>query len=257
MADSPKHSIQTIAIDGPAGAGKSTIGLGLARHLGFLYFDTGVMYRAVTLAALQRGIATDDEDAVSLLAEAVHIEVLPPHEDDGRQYTVRLDGEDVTWAIRRADVDAAVSVVSAFPRVRQAMVAQQRRVASIGRVVMVGRDIGTVVMPDADLKIYLDATVEARARRRHRELQRRGVPTSYADVLASMRKRDELDTSRSASPLRPADDALIVDSTDMDADETLAHVIALVEAHNLARAAAPRRSTLATRPSPVHSPGNR
>jgi cytidylate kinase len=257
MADSPNHSIRTIAIDGPAGAGKSTIGLGLARHLGFLYFDTGVMYRAVTLAALQRGIATDDEDAVSQLAEAVHIEVLPPHKDDGRQYTVRLDGEDVTWAIRRADVDAAVSVVSAFPRVRQAMVAQQRRVASNGNVVMVGRDIGTVVMPDADLKIYLDATVEARAQRRHRELEQRGTPSSYADVLASMKKRDELDTSRAASPLRPADNAFIVDCTDMDADETLAHVIALVEAQKAARAGMPGHTTLVARSSLVHPPSDR
>jgi len=257
MADSPKHSIRTIAIDGPAGAGKSTIGLGLARHLGFLYFDTGVMYRAVTLAALQRSIATDDEGAVSQLAEAVHIEVLPPDKDDGRQYTVRLDGEDVTWDIRRADVDAAVSVVSAFPQVRQAMVAQQRRVASANDVVMVGRDIGTVVMPDADLKIYLDATVEARARRRYHELERRGTPSSYAEVLASMKKRDALDSLRATSPLRPADDAIIVDSTDMDADETLAHVIALVEAQNVARAAAPKRPTLAARPSLVHPPSSR
>lgn len=235
MADSLNHPIRTIAIDGPAGAGKSTIGLGLAKHLGFLYFDTGVMYRAVTLAALQRGIAPDDEDAVSQLAESVLIEVDPPDVDDGRQYTVRLDGKDVTWAIRRPDVDAAVSIVSAFPRVRRAMVAQQRRVARNGNVVMVGRDIGTVVMPDADLKIYLDATVEARAWRRYRELESRGAPSSYADVLASMKQRDELDTSRAASPLRPAEDAFIVDCTHMDADETLAHVIALVEAQNITR----------------------
>lgn len=238
MADSPKHPIRTIAVDGPAGAGKSTIGLGLARHLGFLYFDTGVMYRAVTLAALQRGITPDDEDAVSQLAEQVLIEVSPPHVDDGRQYTVRLDGEDVTWAIRQPEVDATVSTVSAFPRVRRAMVAQQRRIAQKGDVVMVGRDIGTVVMPDADLKIYLDATVEARAWRRFHELERRGTPSSYADVLASLKHRDEVDTSRAASPLRPAEDALVVDSTHMDADQTLAHVIALVEAQNAARAAA-------------------
>ncbi len=239
MADSPNRPIRTIAIDGPAGAGKSTIGLGLAKQLGFLYFDTGVMYRAVTLAALQRGIAPDDEDAVSQLAESVLIEVLPPSVDDGRQYTVRLDGQDVTWAIRRPDVDAAVSVVSAFPHVRRAMVAQQRRVARDGNVVMVGRDIGTVVMPDADLKIYLDASVEARAWRRYHELERRGAPSSYADVLTSMRQRDELDLSRTTSPLRPAQDAFIIDCTHMNADETLAHVIALVAEQNAARAGAP------------------
>jgi cytidylate kinase len=246
MSNSPNHPIRTIAIDGPAGAGKSTIGLGLAKHLGFLYFDTGVMYRAVTLAALQRGIAPGDEDAVSQLAESVMIEVSPPDVDDGRQYTVRLDGEDVTWAIRRPDVDAAVSIVSAFPRVRRAMVAQQRRVARNGNVVMVGRDIGTVVMPDADLKIYLDATVEARAWRRYRELESRGAPSSYADVLASMKQRDVLDTSRATSPLRPAEDAFIVDCTHMDADETLAHVIALVEAQNAARIGAQARAAVAT-----------
>ncbi|PJF47197.1 MAG: cytidylate kinase [Candidatus Thermofonsia Clade 3 bacterium] len=235
MADPPNRPIRTIAIDGPAGAGKSTIGLGLAKHLGFLYFDTGVMYRAVTLAALQRQIAPDDEDAVSQLAENVLIEVLPPRVDDGRQYTVRLDGQDVTWAIRRPDVDAAVSVVSAFPRVRQAMVAQQRRIARDGNLVMVGRDIGTVVMPDADLKIYLDASLEARAWRRYRELESRGTPSSYADVLTSMKQRDELDLSRATSPLRPAPDAFIVDCTHMDADETLARVIALVAEQNAAR----------------------
>ncbi len=246
MAHSLNHPIRTIAIDGPAGAGKSTIGLGLARHLGFLYFDTGVMYRAVTLAALQRGIAPDDENAVSQLAENVLIEVLPPSVDDGRQYTVRLDGQDVTWAIRRPDVDAAVSVVSAFPRVRQAMVAQQRRVARDGNVVMVGRDIGTVVMPDADLKIYLDASVEARAWRRYRELESRGAPSRYADVLTSMKQRDELDTSRATSPLRPAKDAFVIDCTHMDAGETLAHAIALVEAQNAIRTGTQAQSAVAT-----------
>lgn len=232
----PTRPIRTIAIDGPAGAGKSTIGLGLARHLGFLYFDTGVMYRAVTLAALRRGIAPEDEVAVSQLAESVVITVLPPHRDDGRQYTVQLNGEDVTWDIRRPDVDAAVSLISAYPRVRQAMVAQQRRIAANGNVVMVGRDIGTVVMPDADLKIYLDATVEARAWRRFRELEARGTPSSYDDVLAGMKQRDALDTTRAASPLRPASDAIIVDCTEMDAEQTLAHVIALVEAQTATRA---------------------
>jgi cytidylate kinase len=221
--------IDTIAIDGPAGSGKSTVGLGLARELGFLYFDTGVMYRAATLAALRRGIPLEDENAVSAMAEELKIEVAPPDQHDGRQYTVRVNGEDVTWNIRQPDVEAGVSIVSAYPRVRQAMVRQQRRVAQQGHVVMVGRDIGTVVMPDADLKIYLVASVEARSQRRHRELLLRGLPGNYDAVLASMKERDRIDTTRAESPLRPAADAMIVDCTGMDADDTLDYVLKIVE----------------------------
>jgi cytidylate kinase len=226
--------IETIAIDGPAGSGKSTVGLGLAKQLGFLYFDTGVMYRAATLAALRQGLAVSDEAAISQMAEGLHIEVLPPDRDDGRQYTVGVDGEDVTWDIRTPDVEANVSAISAYPRVRKAMVKQQRRVAANGQVIMVGRDIGTVVMPDADLKIYLVASVEARAQRRHRELVQRGQPSDYEAVLASMRERDRIDMTRAESPLRPAADALIVDCTDMDASDTLDYVLKLVEAQQKA-----------------------
>jgi cytidylate kinase len=150
----------TIAIDGPASAGKSTIGELLARRLDYLYFDTGLMYRAVTWAALARDIPIDDEAAVTALAERLRIDVIPPTVDDGRQCTVLADGVDVTWAVRTPEVDANVSPVSAYPGVRRALVVQQRRVAAAGPVVMVGRDIGTVVLPDADLKLYLDATVE-------------------------------------------------------------------------------------------------
>lgn len=221
--------IDTITIDGPAGSGKSTIGLGLAKALGFLYFDTGVMYRAVTLAALLRNVEPRDEDAVSALAETVHIEVTSPAKNDGRQTTVLLDRDDVTWAIRSEPVDDNVSIVSAFPRVRAAMVAQQRRIAARGRVVMVGRDIGTVVIPDADLKIYLDASVEERARRRSIELQKRGEDISYDEVLANLRERDRLDSTRATSPLKPADDAIIVDCTSMDAQDTLEYVLMIVE----------------------------
>jgi len=229
-----KHKVRTIAIDGPAGAGKSTLGLGLARHLGFLYFDTGVTYRAVALAALRRGISPADEAAVSDLAECVRIEVSLPHQDDGRPYTVWLDGEDVTWALREPEVDAAVSIVAAFSRVRRAMVAQQRRIAGDQQAILVGRDIGTVVMPDADLKIYLDASLEARALRRHRELVQRGAPSRYDDVLEGLRRRDQLDSSRADSPLRPADDAVILDCTHLSAEETLARAIALVRARDAA-----------------------
>lgn len=232
------HTIRTIAIDGPAGAGKSTVAQALAQKLGFLYFDTGVMYRAVALAALRRGISPQDEPALAALANNIFIEVLPPTVADGRQYTVLLDGEDVTWALRQPEVDASVSVVSAYAPVRQAMVAQQRRIAQRGNVVMVGRDIGTVVMPDADVKIYLDASVEARALRRYRELRLRNVEVTYEEVLASMRARDELDRTRAVTPLRPADDAFIVDNTEMDAEDTLDYILNLIERVNQAHLAA-------------------
>jgi len=225
----PKPS--TIAIDGTAASGKSTIGRLLAERLGYLYLDTGAMYRAVTWVALQRGLDIADEEAVTALAEAVEIEVVPPTANDERQYTVYADGEDVTWQIRRPEVDANVSPVSAYPGVRRALTAQQRRIGHRGRVVMVGRDIGTVVMPNADLKIYLDATVEERARRRYREILARGESADYGEVLAAMRRRDKLDSEREVAPLRPAKDAVIIDTTDLTVEEVLARVMELVEAN--------------------------
>ena len=219
----------TITIDGPAASGKSTIGELLARHLDYLYFDTGVMYRAVTWAALYYGVPIDDEAAVTALAERLRIDVLPAVVDDGRQYTVLADGVDVTWEIRTPAVDAHVSPVSAYPGVRRAMVAQQRRVAASGQVVMVGRDIGTVVLPDADLKLYLDASVEERARRRWREVRARGEKADYDAVLRSMRRRDRIDSNRAASPLRVAADAVVLDTTDMSIEAVIAETERLVE----------------------------
>lgn len=220
--------IMKIAIDGPAGSGKSTVGAALAKRLHYLYFDTGVMYRAVTLAALQRGIPLADEAAVSALAEAVHITVTAPDLTDGRQYTVRLDGADVTWEIRSVEVDANVSVPSAYPKVREAMVQQQRRIAAAGNVVMVGRDIGTVVLPDADLKIYLTASAAERARRRFEELQQRGQQANYPNILSAIEQRDHIDSSRKASPLRAADDAILLDCTDLSPEETAQTAMALI-----------------------------
>lgn len=222
--------LSIIAIDGPAGSGKSTVGAALARRLGYTYFDTGVMYRAVTDAALKRGIPIHDEAAITQLAEALHIDVLPPTVADGRQYTVLADGEDVTWDIRRPQVNANVSIVSQYPGVRRAMTPQQRRIAERGGVVMVGRDIGTVVLPDADLKIYLDATVEERARRRWREERARGQERLFEEVVADVRGRDEIDSRRAVAPLRPADDAIILDTTHMSEEEVIEHVVALATA---------------------------
>ena len=201
---------KTIAIDGPAGSGKSTLGALLAEELGYLYFDTGVMYRAVTLAAIQEGLDPMDEIAVGQVAQQIRIDVQPPSVNDGRDYDVLLDGEDVTWAIRRDEVNAYVSPVSTYAAVREAMTEQQRRVARENKVVMVGRDIGTVVVPDADVKIFLDAAIEVRAHRRYQELVERGEDTSFDTVLQSLKNRDKIDSSRAISPLKPADDAVVI-----------------------------------------------
>jgi cytidylate kinase len=216
-----------IAIDGPAGSGKSTVGGLLAQRLGYLFFDTGVMYRVVTLAALEEGIPLANEAAVSELAQRIKIEVTQPTRDDGRQYTVWLDGRDVTWDIRSKHVDAGVSIPSAYAEVRREMVKQQRQIAARRDIVMVGRDIGTVVLPEADLKIYLTASAEERARRRYKELIERGVEVRYADILTSIRQRDETDSSRKASPLKPATDAVILDCTNKSVEDTLGAILAL------------------------------
>ena len=218
----------TIAIDGPAAAGKSTLARSLASHLGYLYFDTGVMYRAVTLAVLRAGTPVDDEPQVSLIAERVVIDVQPASVPDGRQYDVLLDGEDVTWAIRSAEVDAQVSKVSTYGRVRQAMTERQRAIGRRGRVVMVGRDIGTVVLPEAELKIFLKADVEDRAQRRYDELRARGEAAEYAAVLDSVQTRDQLDSTRDLAPLRPAADAIVLDSTKLTLQQVLERVLELV-----------------------------
>jgi cytidylate kinase len=222
-------TISKIAIDGPAASGKSTVGELLAQRLGYLYFDTGVMYRAVTWAALDRGIPIEDEAAVTALAGELRIDVTPPTADDGRQYTVLADGVDITWEIRTPAVNADVSPVSAYPGVRRELVRQQRRIAEGGRVVMTGRDIGTVVLADADLKIYLDASVEERARRRWQQEQARDEESDYEVVLASMRRRDEIDSGREDSPLRAAEDAVVLDTTDLGIDAVMAEVARLIE----------------------------
>lgn len=220
----------TIAIDGPAASGKSTVGEALAERLNYLYLDTGVMYRAVTWAALERDISIGDEEATTRLAEQIQIKITEATEDDGRQYTVLVDSVDVTWAIRKPVVDAHVSTVSAHPGVRRALVPKQRRVAIEEPVVMVGRDIGTVVLPDADLKIYLDASVEERAQRRWEEIQERGKKNvDYQHVLESMRRRDRIDSSRDVSPLRAAEDAVIIDTTNLSVGEVVAKSERLVE----------------------------
>jgi cytidylate kinase len=218
-----------ITIDGPAASGKSTLGARLAQALGYLYFDTGVMYRAVTWVALLRQLEISDEAAITRLAEELSIDVQPPSRADGRACDVIADGQDVTWETRRAEVDANVSPVSVYAGVRAALTAQQRRIGLRGNVVMVGRDIGTVVLPEADLKIYLDASAQERARRRYTELLARGEPADYDQILAVILRRDEIDSTRQVAPLRAAQDAIVVNSDELDADQVLQHVQMLVD----------------------------
>jgi cytidylate kinase len=217
-----------IAIDGPAASGKSTLGHQLAQRLGYLYFDTGVLYRAVSLAALEHGVSIDDEVALTALADRVRIDVVTPAIDDGRMYTVLLDGRDVTWEIRTPAVDAIVSPVSAVPGVRRALLDQQRRIGRRGQVVMVGRDIGTVVFPDADLKLFVDASLDVRARRRHAELLQRGEMVTLDQVIDEMRRRDERDRHKPISPLVAAPGATLLDTTQFDIEAMVDRAEAIV-----------------------------
>ncbi|MDF1519526.1 MAG: (d)CMP kinase [Brevefilum sp.] len=219
---------KTIAIDGTAGSGKSTLGSLLADALGYLYLDTGVMYRAVTLAVIKAGLSLDEESAISELARKVRIDVRPPSIDDGRDVDVLLDEEDVTWEIRQDAVNAWVSPVSTQRAVRDAMTEQQRRIAQKNNVVMVGRDIGTVVIPDADLKIYLDASVEVRAHRRYQEMLERGEAPDFNAVLASLKNRDKIDSNREIAPLKPAEDAHIIDSDNLNICQVFKTAMAMI-----------------------------
>jgi cytidylate kinase len=194
--------------------------------------DTGVLYRAVTWAALDRKTPIADESAITHLAEELHIDVTPPTETDGRQYTVSVEGGDITWAIRTPEVDAAVSPVSAYPGVREALTRRMREIAALGRVVMVGRDIGTVVIPDADMKLFVIASAEERAHRRQLEMQTKGESQEYGDVLASLQRRDKIDSNRKAAPLKAAPDAIIFDNTDLTIEQMLKRVERLVDSRD-------------------------
>lgn len=215
-----------VAIDGPAGTGKSTVARGLATALQARYLDTGAMYRIVTLGVLRAGVALDDARAIATAVANVELAVgHDPGED--RSY---LAGEDVSAEIRGDAVTKAVSAVSAVPEVRARLVAMQRELASAaGKVVVEGRDIGTVVLPDADLKIFLTASAEERARRRNDQNVASGLPDDYEAVLADVKRRDHLDSTRAVSPLRAADDAVVVDTSAMNQSEVVTHLTELVE----------------------------
>jgi len=208
-----------IAIDGPSGAGKGTVARAVASNLGYRHIDSGAMYRAVGWKALRDGIALDDEASVSALASREHIEV---------GGTTTVDGEDVTRAIRTPEIDRAAAVVARLPTVRTVLVARQRELAAKGGIVMEGRDIGTVVFPHADVKLYLDASAEERARRRAHDPAHHGGPEKVADVATLLTERDRLDSTRAASPLYAAADAIVIDTTDKIIEEVVAEVMEIV-----------------------------
>jgi cytidylate kinase len=217
-----------VAIDGPAASGKSTVARAIATELGMAYLDTGAMYRAIAVEAVRRGIALDDAQGLTRLASEVHIH-FGREGGTGLATHVEVDGRDVTAAIRTPEADKAVSPVSAVPGVRAAMVEQQRRIAAREHdTVLEGRDIGSVVFPHADLKIFLTASAAERARRRTIDMERRGANMTYDEVLADIHRRDTYDSSRSASPLIKAEDAIELDTTGMTILEVVSEIERLV-----------------------------
>ena len=216
----------SIALDGPAAAGKSTVAALVAQQLGAVVFDTGILYRAVTLAAVEGDVSPEDQDSLARIAADLDVTVRPPTVDDGRKLDVLFRGRDVTWELRSREVDKILSQVAAQPAVREALLEPQRRIARSGRVVIVGRDIGTVVVPDADLKVYLEASIDERARRRYEELLPSENAQEYQQVLDGLNRRDRLDSERATAPLRPADDAIVIDSDHIPAAEVADRIVA-------------------------------
>ena len=214
-----------VAIDGPSGAGKSTLARRVARELHFLYVDTGAIYRSIGWYVLQRGAALDNAELVAALLPDLNVEVR--YGEDGLQHMV-VNGQDVTDEIRSPEVSAAASQVAAIPAVRAYLLDMQRNLARTHNVSMDGRDIGTVVLPEADCKVFLTASDEARAARRCRELAQRGTPVAYEEVLSDMRRRDEKDRTRAAAPLRQAEDAVVLDTSELDFEDSAQALLRLI-----------------------------
>ena len=214
-----------IAIDGPSGAGKSTLARDCAAAFGFLYVDTGAIYRAVGLAAYRRDLDRRDEAAVSAMLPELEIRMAYNEQGEQRMY---LNGEDVSAAIRMPEISLCASDVSALPAVRAYLLEMQRRMARENSVIMDGRDIGTVVLPEAELKIFLTASAEARAERRVKQLEEKGLTCDYEEVLRDIRYRDEQDSHRAAAPLKAAEDAVLVDTTALDRNESFALLCSLI-----------------------------
>ena len=215
-----------IAIDGPASAGKSTIAKKVAEKLGYIYLDTGAMYRTLTYAALSTGGDLQDEEALHTLLKGIRITFSTAENEMQRVF---LNDEDVTDSIRSEEVTQNVSLVSSFAKVREEMVARQKSIARSGGVVMDGRDIGTVVLPDAEVKIFMTATAEERALRRYKENIAKGMTTSLEELTEDMKRRDHLDSTRSVSPLKKAEDAIVLDSTHLEIDEVVKQILGIIE----------------------------
>jgi cytidylate kinase len=214
-----------IAIDGPAGAGKSTVARLVAERLGYIYIDTGAMYRSIAYLAIKNNIAFDDEKKLTELAQKAHIGLV----NDDSVPRIFCNGEDVTALIRLPEVGAAASPVSAVWGVREALTAHQRALAHQGSVVMDGRDIGTTVLPDADCKIFLTASLEERAKRRAADFAAKGIKMKIKDIIADIKKRDERDSQRAHAPLKQAQDAFYLDSTDLSIEQTIAKILELAD----------------------------
>ena len=215
----------TITIDGPSSSGKSTVGEKLAHNIGYNFLDTGCLYRALTVATLQRNIPITDTDTIIKLAGDIDIVVKPSTVEDGRQYTVLIDKVDVTWELRSSSTDTNVSLISTIPDVRHLLTEQMRYIAKGANVVMVGRDIGTVVVPEAPLKFYLDASIDERARRRHNENMRNGQESDYKEILVNLQARDDIDTQRDNAPLKKPTNAYIINTTTMKPKNVLKEML--------------------------------
>ncbi len=218
-----------IAIDGPGAAGKTSVGQEVAQRLGYAFLDTGVLYRAITWVALRRGLRPQDQEALTKLVREIKVELAPAPPGSPEPTLILVDGEDVTPFLRHPQVEAAVSRVSAIAGVREALLGLQRQLAQGGHIVVAGRDIGTVVLPGADLKIYLDASLEERARRRLQQLRELGQEATLEEVERELQRRDEMDSRREVAPLRPAPDAVVIDTDDLRLEQVVEKVMRLVE----------------------------
>ena len=220
-----------ITIDGPVASGKSSVGLSLAKKLGYFFLDTGVMYRAVTWAAINQKIEINNIEAISNLAQQINIEIKPSTKCDGRNNDVFIDKVDITWKLKEPEVNENVSQVSRYPLVREVLTKQQREFGRRGKIIMAGRDIGTIVIPDAELKIFLEASTDERAIRRFNEEVERGKQIDLEGVIKNIEMRDKIDSNRKIAPLIPAKDAIIINTDGKEISEVVDEILNIIESY--------------------------